>query len=269
MTVTRKTRLVPTGDCFCGCGDEAAIGSWFVQGHDITAGAALRAVEGMSLPQRLVEAGFGPERSVVEEAVQQAGWARCGAGCRYAGPPAGLAAHLREGKCTAVQVPAGPDESAAPPELADSSGSGHGVPAVAAAAPPVRAGAGAARGRVLPGVDDPWWDAVPLALRQQLRGPAHQLVTPVRGALAKKENRQLLAAVRAAVRMRMTGTHWHLLLIARREAFGSPRSGRATAVFEALERVAEQVGSAVQEIPGSHEEAHEEPEPAAEATPVG
>lgn len=260
MTVTRKTRLLPTGDCFCGCGGEAEIGRWFVRGHDITAAAALRAVQGgLSLPQRLVEAGFGPERSVVQEAVQQAGWVRCGDGCAYAGPPAGRAAHLREGKCTAqAQTSAGPDEPAAqpePPEPADLSRPGSGLSEAAGTTPPVLAEAGAAHGRLLPAPDDPWWNAVPLELRQQLRGPAHQLVTRLQGPLKKNENRRLLAAVRAAARMRMTGAQWHLLLTARREALGSPRSGRAGALFQALQQVAEHIGSAVQEAPDGHEDA--------------
>ncbi|KFG71144.1 hypothetical protein FM21_36370 [Streptomyces mutabilis] len=50
---------MPTGYCFCGCGGEAEIGRWFVLGHDITAAAALRAVQGETLPQRLVRVGYG------------------------------------------------------------------------------------------------------------------------------------------------------------------------------------------------------------------
>ncbi|MEV7157261.1 hypothetical protein AB0N77_21980 [Streptomyces misionensis] len=122
MTETREKRLVPTGDCFCGCGGEAGIGRWFVRGHDITAAGALRAVKGgLSLPQQLVEAGFGPERSVVQEAVDQAGWVRC-AGCAYAGTPAGLAAHTRTGSCAS---PGGGGEAGAVmPEPAETEGAG-------------------------------------------------------------------------------------------------------------------------------------------------
>ncbi|WP_329020284.1 hypothetical protein [Streptomyces sp. NBC_01601] len=261
MTVTRKTRLLPTGYCFCGCGGEAEIGRWFVRGHDITAAAALRAVQGgLTLQQRLVDAGFGPESSVVQEAVQQAGWVRCEDGCAYAGPPAGRAAHLRAGKCTAqAQTPAGPGEPAAQPETPEPTDLSRPGPVceTAGTAPPVLAEAGAAQGRLLPAPDDPWWSAVPLELRQQLRGPAHQLVTPVQGPLKKSENRRLLAAVRAAVRMRMTGAQWHLLLTARREALGSPRSGRAGALFQALQQVAERIVPAVQEAADEHEEAEQ------------
>ncbi|WP_331752637.1 hypothetical protein OG440_40595 (plasmid) [Streptomyces sp. NBC_00637] len=240
---------MPTGDCFCGCGGEAEIGRWFVRGHDITAAAALRAVEGLSLPQRLVAAGFGPERSVVEEAVAKADWARC-AGCAYAGTAAGLAAHLRGGGCAAepdgLGEPAGRETEPAEPVAR----AGRAGPAAAGSAPPVRAETGAAQGVLLPGADDPAWGEVPLAWRQSLRMPAHQLVTPVQGALAKPDGRRLLGAVRAAARMRMTGAHWHLLLMARREDFGSPRSRRADAVFEALQRlVAEHLAPAAEEGP--------------------
>ncbi|MFF7373213.1 hypothetical protein [Streptomyces tricolor] len=61
----------------------------------------------------------------------------------------------------------------------------------------MRPESGAARGRLLPGADDPSWDEVPLQLRQQLRMAACQLVTPVQGQLKKPENRCLLSAVRA------------------------------------------------------------------------
>lgn len=91
---------------------------------------------------------------------------------------------------------------------------------------------------MLPGADDPTWEAVPLHLRQHLRGPAHELVSPARGPLAARENRRLLSAVRAASRMRMTGAHWTLLLTADRESFGSPRSQRAQLLYEVLEQVA-------------------------------
>lgn len=104
MTETKKKRLVPTGDCFCGCGAEVGIGRWFVPGHDITAAGALRAVEGgLSLPQRLVEAGFGPERSVVQEAVDQSGWVRCER-CSYAGA-AGGTGHSHP--CRLLRLPRG------------------------------------------------------------------------------------------------------------------------------------------------------------------
>lgn len=243
MTETKKKRLVPTGDCFCGCGAEVGIGRWFVPGHDITAAGALRAVEGgLSLPQRLVEAGFGPERSVVQEAVDQAGWVRCER-CSYAGAPAGLATHIRAGSCASPEAGGGggggEGDGAVTPEPAagQTAPLRDAGPSEAGSAPPVRAQTGPARGRVLPGEDDPFWGEVPLHLRQALRGPAHQLVTPVRGPLKAKEQRRVLSAVRAAERMRMTGAHWLLLLTTEREAFGSTSSARAGAFYGVLEQI--------------------------------
>ncbi|MFJ2420233.1 hypothetical protein [Streptomyces brevispora] len=120
--------------CFCGCGEEAELGRRFVQGHDVTAAAALRAVEELRLPHQLAVLGFGPERSVVEAAVREAGWVRC-SGCAYVGPSA---TH------TCTDAPVG-DQS----------------PTTA-----LRAESGAAQGRLLPGAADPTWETVPLHLRQ-------------------------------------------------------------------------------------------------------
>lgn len=212
MTETRGSRR-----CFCGCGEGVETGRWFVQGHDVTAAAALRAVEELRLPRQLASLGFGPECSVVEAAVQEAGWVRCPM-CAHVGASA---AHT-----CASNAPA--DDR--PPAVPESPGS-------AAAS---LAESGAAQGRVLLRADDPTWEAVPLHLRQQMRGPAHDLVSPPRGSLAARENRRLLSAVRAASRMRMTGAHWTLLLTTGRESFGSPRSQRAQALYEVLEQVAVQ-----------------------------
>ncbi|WP_425246842.1 hypothetical protein [Streptomyces sp. NEAU-NA10] len=79
---------------------------------------------------------------------------------------------------------------------------------------------------------------MPLHLRQQLRRPAQELVSPARGPLAAQENRRLLSAVRAAAGMRMTGAHWRLLLTTDRTTFGSPRSQRAQALYAVLQQVA-------------------------------
>ena len=206
MTETRTNQS--TRGCFCGCGEEAEVDGWFAQGHDVTAAAALCAVEDLRLAHQLVSLGYGPERSVVQTAVEEAGWVRC-PGCTYVGPSA---AHT----CTA-DAPAGDQPPAA--ELAES---------------------GAAQGRLLPAAADPIWEAVPLHLRQQLRVPAQLLVSPAQGPLAARENRHLLSAVRAASRMKMTGAHWILLLTTSRQAFGSPRSQRARAFYETLEQVAAQ-----------------------------
>jgi hypothetical protein len=198
--------------CFCGCGEDVGTDGWFAPGHDALAVAALRAVEELRLPHQLMSLGFGPERSVVQTAIEEAGWVRC-PGCLYIGPPA---AHT----CTA-DAPAG-DQPPAAASLAT---------------------AGAARGRLVLGADDPGWETVPLYLRQELRGHAQLLVSPTRGPLAARENRRLLSAVKAAARMQLTGAHWTLLLTTGREAFGGPRSQRASALYAALEQVAAQHGT--------------------------
>lgn len=176
MTQAREERrLLPTGDCFCGCGGEAEIGRWFVRGHDSAAAVALRAVEGgLSLPQRLVDASFGPQCSVVQEAVERAGWVRC-PGCVYAGTPAGLAFQARTGLC-AAEAPTGPHEpGSTTPEPAGAEPAAPGAdpavpaPATVSATSQGRAESCAVRGRLLPKAHDPSWDEVPLHLRQKLR----------------------------------------------------------------------------------------------------
>ena len=54
-------RLIPTGECWCGCGAEAAIGAFFLPGHDKAAESAVIAVEYGGVPRFLVQHGYGPE----------------------------------------------------------------------------------------------------------------------------------------------------------------------------------------------------------------
>ena len=44
-------RLLPTGECWWGCGAEASIGSFFLPGHDKTAKSAVISVEYGGVPQ--------------------------------------------------------------------------------------------------------------------------------------------------------------------------------------------------------------------------
>ncbi|MEV8344600.1 hypothetical protein [Streptomyces niveus] len=213
--------------CFCGCGKSAEMGRWFVRGHEVTAAAALRTVEELRLAHELISLGFGPERSVVQMAAVLTGRVPCPR-CAYVGTS------------TAHTCPADAPAADRPPAEP-----GLGLEQAQEPVPPGPAVAslaksGAAQGRLLPGADDPTWTAVPLHLRQQLRGPAQELVSPARGPLAAPENRRLLSAVRAASRMQMTGAHWTLLLTTSREAIGSPRSQRAQMLYAALEQVAAQ-----------------------------
>jgi hypothetical protein len=87
-----KPRLLPTGNCWCGCGKEVGLGKFFAQGHDKTAESALIALkyEG-SVPHFLHAHGYGPQHSVTGAAVEQAGWQECV--CGYRGAPLSVRRH--------------------------------------------------------------------------------------------------------------------------------------------------------------------------------
>ena len=53
-------RLLPTGGCWCGCGVDTSIGSFFLPGHDKTAESAVISVEYGGVPRFLVQHGYGP-----------------------------------------------------------------------------------------------------------------------------------------------------------------------------------------------------------------
>lgn len=54
-------RLMPTGDCWCGCGEPTEkLGSFFKQGHDRAAEAAVILAEYGSTAQFLDKLGYGP-----------------------------------------------------------------------------------------------------------------------------------------------------------------------------------------------------------------
>lgn len=95
---------------------------------------------------------------------------------------------------------------------------------------------GAAAGLVLPDADDPVWNGLPLALRQDLSVMARPLVNPPRGPLAGTAGRPLRRALEALARMRPSGAHWHVLLAAPRTTFGGPTSTRARDLYALLER---------------------------------
>ena len=54
-------RLLPTGECWCGCRRETGIGSFFLPGHDKVAESAVISVEYGGVPQFLVQHGYGPD----------------------------------------------------------------------------------------------------------------------------------------------------------------------------------------------------------------
>jgi len=55
-----RRRLIPTGDCWCGCGQETELGKFFRSGHDKIAEAAVIRVEYGTVPEFLVKHGYGP-----------------------------------------------------------------------------------------------------------------------------------------------------------------------------------------------------------------
>jgi len=55
-------RLLPTGDCWCGCGNEVKTGSFFAPGHDKIAESAVILTQFGGVPEFLEEFGFGPGR---------------------------------------------------------------------------------------------------------------------------------------------------------------------------------------------------------------
>lgn len=99
MLSNGKPRLIPTGNCWCGCGREVGLGKFFAQGHDKTAESALIALKyKASVPRFLHAHGYGPQRSVTRDAVDKAGWEECGE-CEtkpgYRGAKASVAKHKR------------------------------------------------------------------------------------------------------------------------------------------------------------------------------
>lgn len=63
-----EKRLMPTGECWCGCGAEVGLGSFFKPGHDRAAESAVITVEYGSIARFLERHGFGSGgRNAAEE----------------------------------------------------------------------------------------------------------------------------------------------------------------------------------------------------------
>lgn len=95
MSAAQPKRLLPTGSCWCGCGEQVALGAFFARGHDKVAEAALLALryEG-SVAHLLHGHGFDANRSVTDGAVGSDVWERCPiASCNYAGNPGSVRNH--------------------------------------------------------------------------------------------------------------------------------------------------------------------------------
>lgn len=101
MPSNDKPRLIPTGNCWCGCGREVGLGKFFAQGHDKVAESALIALkyEG-GVPHFLHAHGYGPHHSVTGDAVHSddTDWVECDE-CTtqpgYRGARASVAKHKR------------------------------------------------------------------------------------------------------------------------------------------------------------------------------
>ena len=58
---SKESRLLPTGECWCGCGTVTPVGSFFAAGHDKVAESAVILLEYGGVPEFLVRHGFGPD----------------------------------------------------------------------------------------------------------------------------------------------------------------------------------------------------------------
>jgi hypothetical protein len=65
------TTLLPTGECWCGCGESVGRGAFFVPGHDKRAEAAIVKVEYGSVPDLLDRHGYGPGGKNAHEALKK------------------------------------------------------------------------------------------------------------------------------------------------------------------------------------------------------
>ena len=60
-------RIMPTGECFCGCGATTSIGSYFLQGHDRRAESKVREMEYGPVVYFLAHHGYGPGGKNVQD----------------------------------------------------------------------------------------------------------------------------------------------------------------------------------------------------------
>jgi hypothetical protein len=55
-----RKRLLPTGVCWCGCGKETRVGSFFLAGHDKVAESAVILIKFGGVPEFLDHFGYAP-----------------------------------------------------------------------------------------------------------------------------------------------------------------------------------------------------------------
>jgi hypothetical protein len=72
MRMKQRTweRVLPMGECWCGCGTEVSARSFFSAGHDRRAESMLAALEYGSLADMLAAHGYGPGRKSLHHEYQ-------------------------------------------------------------------------------------------------------------------------------------------------------------------------------------------------------
>ncbi len=97
MSTTQPPRPLPTGNCWCGCGEQVSTRSFFARGHDKIAEAALLAAQYEGTVAGLLHAhDYSPDSSVTAAAVQSGNWEKCGhTSCAYVGAHSSVRLHRR------------------------------------------------------------------------------------------------------------------------------------------------------------------------------
>ena len=69
--MSTKEQALPIGVCWCGCGENIPPTSYFKPGHDKTAEAGVIMKEYGSVPQFLLEHGYGPGKKSARAALEE------------------------------------------------------------------------------------------------------------------------------------------------------------------------------------------------------
>ena len=67
MSEPKQYRLIPTGTCWCGCGAEVPIGSFFLAGHDKKAESRVIMEVFGDVPHFLAAFGYAPPGAITTE----------------------------------------------------------------------------------------------------------------------------------------------------------------------------------------------------------
>ncbi len=63
-------KLLPTGECWCGCGAETSVGAFFKPGHDKVAESMMILIKYGGVPEFLEAEGYGPSGKNLREAYE-------------------------------------------------------------------------------------------------------------------------------------------------------------------------------------------------------